>query len=111
MMGAVLRTVAIGIASDDLDATARAAGGVLALDLPPRESGHYGGDYYRGPDGSPEDVRLYRNLDPVDGSSHFGDARQHPLVLRLLDTSRDPAGLAGALAAALGAPAEVLVAE
>lgn len=102
------RRVVLGLATEDLDTAADAVRQTLSIALRPRESSHYGGDYYRGDTTPPEDVRLYRNVDPVDGTSHHGDAGRTPVILRVMGTDRDPDDLAQQLRVELGADVAVL---
>lgn len=100
--------VVLGLPVADIEIAANAVRRVLAVALRPRESSHYGGEYYLGETTLPEDLRLFRNIDAVDGTSHHGDATRSPLVLRLMGTDRDPAEVAEQLGAALGAQVVVL---
>jgi hypothetical protein len=100
--------VVIGIGGDsDIDDLAPRLGELLDVRFEERESGQYGGgSYYRArPDGD-EELRLYRNFDPVDGTSL--EAEEYAALLRLLFTERDPDRLAEGIASALGHGADVV---
>jgi hypothetical protein len=86
--------VVIGIPGDaDLSERGAVLANVLDAQFEARESGHYGGTYYLAEPGGDEELRLYRNHDPIDGTPFFAEAQDCPVLLRLLFTERDPDAL------------------
>lgn len=98
----------IGIAGDaDVRGLAPALEPLLGVRFEERESGNYAdGAYYLAEPGGREELRLYRNHDPLDGTPFFdGDAA---VLLRLFSTPRDPEQLAAAIRERLDRDARVL---
>jgi hypothetical protein len=99
--------VVIGIGGDtDLEALATRLGDLLGVRFEERDSGHYGTYYLAEPDGD-EELRLYRNRDPIDGTP-FVDDPDCAVLLRLLFTERDAGELAERIRTATHRGAEVL---
>lgn len=80
---------------------------LLGVRFEVRESGHYAdGSYYLAEPGGDEELRLYRNHDPIDGTPFFdGDST---VLLRLFSADRDPGQLADSIREGLGRDARVL---
>ena len=101
--------VVIGIPGDaEMADRAAALGDVLDVRFDERESGHYGGTYYVAEPGGNEELRLYRNRDPIDGTPFVGDAEDCPVLLRVLFTDRDPDELVDRIRTAIHPAARVL---
>ncbi len=101
--------VVIGIPGGvDLPALAGRLGDLLGVAFEERESGHYGGSYYLAEPGGDEEIRLYRNRDPLDGTWFFDDARDCPALLRLFFTPRDVDALVAAIQARIHPAARIL---
>jgi hypothetical protein len=86
--------VVIGIGDEDLPALAARLGELLDVRFEERDSGYYAGPYYLAETDGDEELRLYRNRDPLDGTPYVGDAEDSPTLLRLLFTERDAEELA-----------------
>lgn len=82
--------IVIGIPGDeDLSALAARLSNLLGVPFEERESSHYGGGYYLAQPSGDEEIRLYRNYDPLDGAPFFENARDCPALLRVFFTERD----------------------
>lgn len=95
--------IIIGIGgSNDGDKVAGAISSILGASFEGRNSSHYGGDYYLARVERPESIRLFPNLDPLEGTAYYETTAEFPFVLRLQSSNRDVEDLVVRIAGRLG---------